>query len=273
MSKHAIEINKGHRFDFGENWLNFLTVLDDQRISEAVLSLKNSLDINTLAKKKFLDVGSGSGLFSLAARSMGASVHSFDFDPKSVACTLELRRRFFKNDKNWLVNEASVLNKKYLNNLGKFDIVYSWGVLHHTGSMWKALDNILPLVKKRGLIFIAIYNDQGRASTFWLRIKKLYCSSFLGRILVKVFFYPYFALGRAFNDLNNNENLFSYSKYKKSRGMSVIHNWVDWLGGLPFEVAKPEEVFDFLSEKGFILKKIKTCAGGLGCNEYIFVKL
>lgn len=59
---------------------------------------------------------------------------------------------------------------------------------------------------------------------------------------------------------------------KNNRGMSAWRDIVDWAGGYPFEVAKPEEVFDFFQAKGFSLKKLKTCAGGLGCNEFVFVK-
>ncbi len=51
--------------------------------------------METLAGNSFLDVGSGSGLFSLAAMRLGADrVHSFDYDPQSVGCTKELKRRF-----------------------------------------------------------------------------------------------------------------------------------------------------------------------------------
>lgn len=59
---------------------------------------------------------------------------------------------------------------------------------------------------------------------------------------------------------------------KKNRGMSVWHDLVDWVGGYPFEVAKPEEIFDFYRTKGFTLVRLKTCGGGLGCNEYVFIK-
>jgi hypothetical protein len=57
------------------------------------------------------------------------------------------------------------------------------------------------------------------------------------------------------------------------RGMSVHHDRIDWIGGFPFEVAKPEEIFDFLSGRGFDLRYLKTCAGGHGCNEYVFTRL
>lgn len=89
----STEIAKGQRFKFGANWKGFLAVLNEERIVLAEQSLRNMLDMD-LKGTRFLDVGSGSGLFSLAARRLGATVHSFDYDPQSVACTEELRHRY-----------------------------------------------------------------------------------------------------------------------------------------------------------------------------------
>ena len=94
------EVARGERFEFGKNWGRFLAVLNDERISEAEASLKSMLKVEGLTGKSFLDIGSGSGLFSLAARRLGARVHSFDYDPQSVACTAELKRRYFEGDEN-----------------------------------------------------------------------------------------------------------------------------------------------------------------------------
>ena len=172
---HAEEVAHGERFEFGKNWTAFLSVLDEDRIKKAEESLCEMLEVNDLHGKTFLDIGSGSGLFSLAARRLGAKVHSFDFDPNSVACTTELRHRYFENDKNWTVEQNSALDENYVKSLGTFDIVYSWGVLHHTGDMWKGLENASLPVAENGKIFIAIYNDTGSQSVRWHWIKKTYC--------------------------------------------------------------------------------------------------
>lgn len=171
-SSFVDEVKRGERFEFGENWRQFLNSLSEERIVEAEHSLKLMLRTDTLAGLSFIDVGSGSGLFSLAARRLGASVRSFDFDPSSVSCTRELRRRFFPDDPHWAVEEGSVLDAEYLKTLGTFDVVYSWGVLHHTGQMWKALKQVQILVKPNGKLFIGLYNDQGRMSSYWRAVKK-----------------------------------------------------------------------------------------------------
>ncbi|HVO67338.1 MAG TPA: class I SAM-dependent methyltransferase, partial [Syntrophales bacterium] len=168
-----VEVQK-KRFEFGKNWEQFLKVLDEIRIVEAEKSLKEMLEMEDLKNKRFLDVGSGSGLFSLAARRLGARVHSFDFDPCSVACTMELKKRYQPEDENWSIEQGNILDVNYLNSLGPFDIVYAWGVLHHTGNMWGALENLIPLVADSGKLFISIYNDQGVLSLFWKALKKFY---------------------------------------------------------------------------------------------------
>jgi len=94
-----------------------------------------------------LNIGRDSGLFSLAARQLGASVFSFDYDAQSVACTQVLKRRYFREDLYWTIEEGSALENAYLQSLGQFDIVYSWGVLHHTGDMWEVLKNVDSAVK------------------------------------------------------------------------------------------------------------------------------
>src|SRR5919112_1968191 len=172
---NAAEIARGERFEFGANWSQFLASVDDERIQQAETSLKEMLEVESLSGKTFLDIGSGSGLFSLAARRLGARVHSFDFDPKSVYCTTELRKNYFRDDASWKIQEASVLDGEFMKSLGEFDVVYSWGVLHHTGSLWTAMENAQQRVAPGGKFFIALYNDTGSQTARWYWIKKTYC--------------------------------------------------------------------------------------------------
>lgn len=266
------EILAGQRYGFGRNWQRFLTILDEPRICGAEKSLRDMLEVSALSEKRFLDVGSGSGLFSLAARRLGADVVSFDYDPRSVACTAELRRRFFPDDTRWRVENGSVLDRAYLTSLGTFDAVYSWGVLHHTGAMKEALTNITGNVGAGGLLFISIYNDQGTRSARWRQVKRLYCSGTAARLCVSAVFLPYLILAGAHADLRSRRNPFTaYRRLgQNERGMSRVYDWFDWLGGYPFEVATPEEIFDLCRHLGFSLMRLKTNGGGEGCNEFVF---
>ncbi len=271
MSKHSDEVEVGERFEFGANWAMFLRKLDDARITEAVRSLSQMLGVDSLEGKRFLDIGSGSGLFSLAARRLGAEVTSFDFDPKSVACAKHLRQQYFPDDRQWQISEGSVLDSDFLERLGNFDVVYSWGVLHHTGRMWEAVDNAARRVAPDGTLFIAIYNDQGRASRMWLRVKKAYNT--MPRGFKWIVLWPAFLRlwgPTIIRDLLRGRPGATWREVKATRGMDPWRDVVDWVGGLPFEVATPDAIFDFHRSRGFILDRLKTCAGGLGCNEFVF---
>ncbi|HEU4597994.1 MAG TPA: class I SAM-dependent methyltransferase [Pyrinomonadaceae bacterium] len=276
MSSHAIEVAQGERFEFGKNWSQFLALLNDERVARAEESLREMLEVETLEGRSFLDIGSGSGLFSLAARRLGARVHSFDFDPHSVACTSELRRRYFPQDESWRIEEGSALDADYVRSLGAFDVVYSWGVLHHTGAMWRALENAAAPVAPGGKLFVAIYNDTGSQSTRWRWIKKTYNE--LPRPLRAPFAAATVApeeakaLLRALVLLRPGEYVRRWARYGENRGMSRWRDIIDWVGGYPYEVAKPEEIFDFYRARGFSLTKLKAGGVGLGCNEFVFVK-
>lgn len=262
-SLHGDEVAAGGRFAFGANWMRFLDGFDDARLSAAKQSLRDMLKVDTLEGKSFLDIGSGSGLFSLAARAMGARVHSFDYDPQSVACTRELKRRFYAGDAEWLIEEGSALDTAYLSGLGEFDVVYSWGVLHHTGNMDSALANVVPLVAPGGLLFFALYNDQGPVSRYWTLVKTAYNKNGILRLLVIAVHMPYLYgfrwLVRALS-----------GRAAIERGMSLWHDMIDWLGGYPFEVARPEAIFRRFRDQGFVLQELRTCGGRMGCNEYVF---
>ncbi len=269
---HREEIAAGRRFPFGKNWKSFLGRLDDDRVGEACRSLTELLRADTLQGRKFLDVGSGSGLFSLAAMRLGADeVCSFDFDPASVECARELKRRYYPEDVRWRIIEGSVLDRMFLESLGRYDVVYSWGVLHHTGDMWRAIDNTLSLVNPEGVLAIAIYNDQGWRSKVWRGVKKVYCR--IPRLLRAPVFFPiplYFEGKWMAMDLMRGRVPFAAWRRQSTRGMSPWHDWIDWIGGYPFEVARPEEIFDFFRRRGFHLEKLVTCMGGFGNNEFVF---
>jgi 2-polyprenyl-3-methyl-5-hydroxy-6-metoxy-1,4-benzoquinol methylase len=260
------------RFAFGRNWRSFLTTLDEHRIDEARRRLCESLGRDDLRGLRALDIGSGSGLSSLVMHMLGADVVAFDYDADSVACTEELRRRYAPDATNWQIMQGSALDPAFMAGLGQFDLVYSWGVLHHTGAMWPAIDLATMRVVPQGTLLLALYNDQGWLSRIWHTVKRLYCSNTLGRWLVGAIFYPLFATYALWQDLRHFHKPGTHARnYVRKRGMSLFHDWRDWLGGYPFEVAQPEEVVSKLAANGFELQS-QTLTQGLGCNEFVFAK-
>jgi 2-polyprenyl-6-hydroxyphenyl methylase/3-demethylubiquinone-9 3-methyltransferase len=262
------------RFAFGKNWQAFLQILSDEHIGEAEKSLREFLGTNDLHQKRFLDIGSGSGLHSLAARKMGATVYAFDYDLQSVACTDELKRRYFPDDPNWAVQQGSILDGNFISGLGQFDVCYAWGVLHHTGALWQALYNAQRPLRLGGLLFVAIYNDQGLISTLWKIIKRFYSSGWLGRALMSLIFYPIFFLSGFMLDLVYLRNpARRYREHKKYRGMSLLHDWRDWLGGYPFEPAEPAKITSFYENLGFELIRFEPTGHGFGNNQFLFRRI
>jgi len=261
------------RFAFGSNWSDFLGEVDEERIRIAEESVRRLLGAADLEGRSFLDVGCGSGLFSLAAARLGAErVHSFDFDPDSVRTTERLRDRYLPATK-WAVERGDALDAGYLDGLGAFDVVYAWGVLHHTGAMWRAIENVAGTVREGGLFALAIYNDQGRLSTYWRAVKRLYNrlprrlqAAYALLVMLPV------ELRLILGALARRDPASYVHGWTRSldRGMSRWHDMLDWVGGYPFEVASPGEVFHFLSDRGFALRGVSTVGGSAGCNEFVF---
>lgn len=274
LDTHAAEVRRGDRFEFGRNWAAFLSVLDEDRIQTAERALQQMLRTTRLDGQRFLDIGSGSGLSSLAARRLGARVHSFDYDPQSVACTAELRRRYYPSDADWTVEHGSALDPAYLRRLGQFDVVYSWGVLHHTGRMWDALEYAAFPVAPGGRLFIAIYNDTGTQSRRWRTIKRVY------NVLPRFARVPFAmgvslpgeirALAGAILRRRPGEYVREWTTYRGRRGMNRWHDLLDWVGGYPYEFATPDEIFEFYRARGFGLANMQCGGVGLGCNQFVF---
>lgn len=263
------------RFAFGENWKSFLSTLCPERIASAEGSLKGMLGCDTLKERTFLDLGCGSGLFSLAAARLSAKrIVSLDIDPESVACAQALRDQAALCPE-WIVESASALDTELPRKYGTFDIVYAWGVLHHTGRLWDAARVAGDMVAAGGLLYISVYNLQPRWSPAWIRIKEAYVSGgALARGALLGMIAGMFVVRGAGADLLALKNPFArYRRTARDRGMSFVHDLRDWVGGYPFEPAAPEEVVTFYVERGFLLRRIRTVGAGRGCNEFLFVKV
>lgn len=277
------------RYGFGKNWDDYIKKhFSDERVEISRKHLLSFLKQDDLNGKSFLDIGCGSGLHSLAAYRSGAEkIYSFDYDPDSVATTKKLKE-FAGNPPYWEVYQGSALDKEFLDTIEPADFVYSWGVLHHTGNMWDAMDNVVRLGKKGGLYYIALYDYEAHVNPapksklngwlfhvhpatpeFWLDVKQRYNkSSEKEKRKMELWYIWNFMLYGTI--LAIPVLLFRIFSYKRSRGMAFYNDVKDWLGGWPMEFAKRADVKQWAEKNGLEILTMKT---GEANTEYLFKRL
>jgi len=261
-------------FAFGENWAKYSERVSDTEIEEAIAGLRKLLAGRSLKGRRFLDIGCGSGIHSVAAMRLGASeVLAVDIDPLAVETTKEILGRF-ASDSRYRVEQASVFDLEPAVS-GRFDVVYSWGVLHHTGNMRLALRKAAGMVEPGGDFLFALYRRTWMCPV-WRLEKKWYSKASAGaqsiaRAVYLTFFVPrLWVAGRSFN-------LYVRS-YRKTRGMDYFHDLHDWLGGYPYESISSGEVDGLMRNLGlarrlsFVEKRMISRLGifGSGCDEYVY---
>jgi SAM-dependent methyltransferase len=265
-------IDTADRFPFGRNWQAFvdghLTIERMQAAQQRLLSFLKRADLKGMT---FLDIGCGSGLHSLAAWQSGAErVVSFDYDQASVSATETIRARA-GSPPNWSVQQGSVLDAEFLATLPRADIVYSWGVLHHTGSMWQGIKNAATLLDDRGVFYIALYTSDlyiDRTPEYWLDIKRRYnLASAWHRFGFELWYALRFdAVPRLIRLRNPLQKWLDYRR--QARGMSYWIDIRDWLGGWPMEFAGIRETLLFCRDQlGLEVLNLST---GEACSEYLF---
>lgn len=260
--------DRAMRYSFGKNWSRFARKsFSQERVDIARKHILSLLQRDSLKGLDFLDIGCGSGIHSLAARQAGAGrIRSFDYDPDSVETTKTMWH-FAGEPADWTVERGDVLDDAYIASLGRWNLVYSWGVLHHTGDVWRAIDNAQKTVADNGLFYIALYSaDVQTDPDFWLRIKKEYNEAGESKRRRMEWWYVWVYV------MNRNPLLlpvFGYRmlRHRLNRGMSFFADIRDWLGGWPMEFVHDRDVIDRLAVHGFRLVNIKT---GEACSEFVF---
>ncbi|MBW2386200.1 MAG: class I SAM-dependent methyltransferase [Deltaproteobacteria bacterium] len=256
-------------YEFGKNWAQFVdSSYSEERLRISQEHLLDFLRLRDLTGHTFMDVGCGSGLHSLAAHRAGADqVISLDVDEDSVATTRLLWEREGR-PRNWSIHHGSVLDKDFLAGLEPVDILYSWGVLHHTGDMWQAIRNAAELMKPDGLMYIALYTTTHK-SAYWIEVKKRY--NLAGKWERRWIELVYLLRHRILIDLMARQSTFKLIReYEKNRGMEFMTNVRDWLGGWPYEDCSIDEFVDFAHDDlEAELIRIKT---GEACTEYVLKK-
>jgi len=259
------------RYDFGKNWQEFVDRrLGEEAIRQSQDRIAEFLRAPSLQGLSFLDIGCGSGVHSLAAHRLGASVTSFDYDPLSVRTTEQVRR-YGGEPENWHVMQGSVLDTAFMREIPPADIVYSWGVLHHTGDMWNAIRNAAIPLKPDGVLYIALYSSEiyvDPPAEYWLEVKRKYnAQGPIGRRLTEWWHVFRFHLMPA---LKAGRNPLQVIRDYGDRGMTLMTDVRDWLGGYPMDFAGLRETCNFCrNELGLDLVNVRA---GEGCTEFLFCR-
>ena len=257
----TVDNRTGITFSFGENWSEFNRAPSPHRVGSAAEDLREWFGVDNISGKTVADVGCGSGLHSMAFLENGAaSVTSIDVDPSSVAATKSLQSESVKA--RWSLGEGSVLDPTLPMQIGTFDIVYSWGVLHHTGAMWNAIRNCSQLCSENGLLMLAIYQG-GHFFEDHLHLKQQYnraAQPERDRMIRKE---------AGVDDGRPLTELITSAELQKQRGMNIVTDAIDWLGGLPYETAIVSEILAFVIGLGFAPLKVMEENQG-GCSIFLF---
>jgi 2-polyprenyl-6-hydroxyphenyl methylase/3-demethylubiquinone-9 3-methyltransferase len=265
------DVNTHYRF--GENWEVYASRIDEERIERSSEELARILGSRDLSGKTLLDIGCGSGIQAVSALRMGAKhVRAIDIDPDSVRTTKETLARYWPSGSGFSVEQQNVLEAP---ELGLFDIVYSWGVLHHTGDMWEAVRQASRYVAPGGTFSIALYRKTPWCD-FWTWEKRYWVNA--GPVYRQFALWAYVSL-KVFRDLRKLQNPIRRMRaYRYKRGMHWYTSATDWVGGYPYESASAEEVCAFVEPLGFELvnaHKTKPSSGFLGTGnaEYRFRRI
>ena len=113
----------------------------------------NFAEFENWNNKKVLEVGCGIGTAAHSFIENGAIYKGIDLSKKSIEVA---KQRLNVFNLNGIIEEADIENYP-TNNMEKFDLVYSFGVLHHTPDTKKAVKNIYNLLNDGGIFKLMLY--------------------------------------------------------------------------------------------------------------------
>jgi len=208
--------------------------------------------------KRILDAGCGMGVFSVVFGKKGAArVIGIDLSEEGVRRAQRAASHF--NLSNVEFREGNILRLPYPD--GSFDIVWSWGTLHHTAEPLKALEELIRVLKNGGTLFVTLYRStklsflhEGIRKTLRLAHRRMW--PLLAKLIALALFPA---------------TLFLKRRKKARAGENLSDLVLDWYFNPVRHYYRPGEIRQLLEQEGLIIEKFLPASGRFNStSNFIF---